>query len=680
MNKRIDKWVPITPFKSSFQTRTDRSFSLHPNQQGKKPLGRWHRILRNPGISLALLIHLLIWNSFIFPLQAGENKVIRLSQTEALELVKIRPGTFMMGMRPGDLDGYPNKELPRHPVSLTKSFWMGKFEVTQAQWLAVMGTSPWSGKQYVRESGKFPAVYISWSEAEQFVRRLSDKTGLPFRLPTEAEWEYACRAGTVTRFYWGDDPNYTEIGEHAWWRGNACVKEENYAHEVGHFPPNPWGLFDMSGNASEWCSDWHSFYPDSAVTNPTGPQKADHRVLRGGSWSSLGGHCRSSRRHHELPEMARGDFGLRVLLDEPVQTDETAFSSMNLFTAGEEGVNTYRIPSLLLAPDNTLLAFCEARKQSVSDASPTDLVLRRSTDGGKHWLPTQVLVRGQGNEALMNPCPVVDRSNHRILLFCMNANKFGPNLNQLLLLTSDDNGQSWTTPMEIGKASSGWDLSFVSGPGVGIQLKSGRLLIPGYMGHPDEELEENSRSCAIYSDDHGKSWKMGHPVDQFSDESQAVELKDGSVMLNMRGNMGMSCRGVAISRNGGESWQPVRWDHTLNECPCQASIVRYGTSGGDGKQRILFANPDNSGEKFGILDRTRMTVRMSYDEGKSWPVRKLIHAGPSSYSTMVRLSDGTIAMLFEGGEHHRREWIRFVRFTLDWLTDGMEEGPFRKDP
>jgi sialidase-1 len=281
-----------------------------------------------------------------------------------------------------------------------------------------------------------------------------------------------------------------------------------------------------------------------------------------------------------------------------------------------------------------------------------------------------VLIQGIDKEALMNPCPVIDRTNNRILLFCIDAHKYGPNHHRQLMLTSDDNGKTWSDIIEVGKSL---DNSFVPGPGIGIQLHNGRLVIPGYTGDIDEELDENFYSCVIYSDDHGKSWTQSRSVGELSDECQVIELKDGTLMLNMRGNMGKSCRGVAISKNGGESWSPVRWDRALNECPCQACIVRYSFAENENKDRILFANPDNTGERFGILDRTRMTVRLSYDEGQTWPVKKLIHAGPSSYSMMVHLPDGEIGLLFEGGEKHRREWIKFVRFSLAWLTDGADQ-------
>ncbi len=601
------------------------------------------------------------------------SEIIMLPGKVPLELIRIPAGTFLMGQRPGEQDAYPNKEMPQHPVNLSHDFWIGKYEVTKEQWIAVMGSAPWSGKQFVSEEPTTPAVYISWKDAVAFTTKLSEITGKAFRLSTESEWEYACRAGTATRFYWGDDPEFHQINTHAWWRGNSLVTDKKQARPVGSMPPNPWGLYDMSGNVSEWCQDWHSYYINGPVTDPSGPPIAEHRVLRGGSWLSIGGHCRSSRRHHELPEMSHSDFGFRIALTCTERSLYGMPESSNLFVCGAEGVNTYRIPSLILSPDGSLLAFCEARKESTADASPTNMVLRRSLDGGHTWLPTQVLICGKGKEAVMNPCPVVDRLNNRIFLFCIDAHKYGPDHHRQLILTSDDNGMTWSDPIDAGQLISNHDDRFVSGPGVGIQLRSGRLVIPGYTGNMDDELDENYNSCVVYSDDHGKSWTQGAKVDQLSDESQIVELKDGTVMLNMRGNMGMSCRGVASSKDGGNTWSKVGWDHVLNECPCQASIIRFSYAKTEKKDRLLFANPDNTGERYGILDRTRLTVRISYDEGKTWSVKKLIHAGPSSYSTMVRFPDGDIGLLFEGGDKHRREWIRFMRFSLSWLTDGKDK-------
>ncbi len=587
-----------------------------------------------------------------------------------MELVWLRPGEFWMGQNAQEQDAYPNKETPHHRVRISQGFWMGKHEVTQAQWKALMGTAPWSGKRYVSEDPDTPAVYVSWHDAVAFTEKLAAYTEKPFRLPTEAEWEYACRAGTETRFYWGDDPHYEDIAHRAWWRGNALISGAQHARKTGQMPPNPWGLYDMSGNVSEWCQDWHGFYLDAAQTDPTGPEWAEHRVLRGGSWISIGGHCRSSRRHHEVPDAAHSDFGFRVLSAPRPQPQEGAPRFTDVFVAGLDGVDTYRIPSLLIAPDGSLLAFCEARKISQEDASPTDMVLRRSLDGGNTWLPTQTLVRGVGEEALMNPCPIIDQQNQSIVLLCVNINKTAPGHHQHFQLVSRDSGQTWSEPVDIGRKIAQYDDTFVPGPGIGIQMRGGRLVVPGYAGELNEETDELFFSRVMYSDDHGQSWTLGEAVGEMSDEAQAVELSDGRLMLNMRGNMGTSCRGVAVSGDGGATWGRVRWDRALNECPCQASITRCGPSGLNQDRRLLFANPDNAAERFNVVERSKMTVRMSYDDGDTWPVKRLIHAGPSSYSSLVMLPDGYAGLLFEGGEKHRREWIRFARFSLDWLEAG----------
>ncbi len=602
-------------------------------------------------------------------------ETVMLPGNVPLEMVWIPPGTFMMGQYANEQDAYPNKETPQHRVTLSHGLWMGKYEVTKEQWQAVMGTAPWSGREYVTGEPKTPAVCVTWDDAQSFAAKVSSLSGRTFRLPTEAEWEWACRAGTATRFYWGDDPAYDDIDRQAWWRGTAMITEDQHARPVGLKPPNPWGLYDMSGNASEWCHDWHSYYAGEPAIDPAGPALAEHRVIRGGSWLTIGGHCRSARRNHDIPSASLVDTGFRVVSGPPVEAQPGAPEFTDVFVSGMDGVNTYRIPAMLLAPDGSVLAFCEARKESIADASPTDMVLRRSVDGGRTWLPMQVLVHGEGNEALMNPCAVVDRPANTIILWCISAHKVRPDHHRHLLLTSTDNGQTWSGPLDAGQLVTNYDDRFVPGPGAGIQTKTGRLVIPGYVGETREEVEEEYFSCVVYSDDHGKNWTFGARVPEYSDESQVVELTDGTLMLNVRGNMGKGCRGVALSNNEGQTWSRFYWDQALNECPCQASIIRCSAPGNSGKDLLLFANPDNRGETYGAVERTRMTVRLSYDEGKTWPVKRLIHGGPSSYSTMVRLPDGDIGLLFEGGEKHRREWVRFVRFSLDWLTSGTRPQP-----
>lgn len=240
-----------------------------------------------------------------------EGTVVLLPGKVPMAMVWIPAGTFQMGRYAGERDGYPD-EAPQHEVTLTRGFWLGRHEVTKAQWQALMDTAPWEGKKYVNDDPDTPALCISWHDAQAFVAAVNRHTGQTFRLPTEAEWEYACRAGTTTRFYWGDDPEYRAIDDHAWWRRTALNTDAKFARPVGRKLPNPWGLYDMAGNVFEWCQDWYGPYPNDPVTDPTGPDSGERKVERSGSWINIGGHCRSARRGHDHPDSAYDDLGFRL--------------------------------------------------------------------------------------------------------------------------------------------------------------------------------------------------------------------------------------------------------------------------------------------------------------------------------------------------------------------------------
>ncbi|MEA3365881.1 MAG: formylglycine-generating enzyme family protein [Candidatus Hydrogenedentes bacterium] len=240
-------------------------------------------------------------------------ETIMLPGDVPLEMVRIEPGTFQMGRYSGEKDSWPD-EHPQHQVTLTSGFWMAKYELTKAQWTAVMGTTPWSGLNYVLDNPDSPAVYVSWHDAQAFITAVNSYTSKTFRLPTEAEWEYACRAWTTTRFYWGDDPGYTAIDDYAWWEGNADYVGQDYAHVVGQKLPNAFGLYDMSGNVWEWRQDWYDsdYYSSSPETDPEGPASGSRRVLRGGGWADNGNYCRSAYRPDASPSYTRFDIGFRL--------------------------------------------------------------------------------------------------------------------------------------------------------------------------------------------------------------------------------------------------------------------------------------------------------------------------------------------------------------------------------
>jgi formylglycine-generating enzyme required for sulfatase activity len=222
-------------------------------------------------------------------------------------------GTFSMGSP--DAESQRNAdEGPQHSVTLS-GFWMGQYEVTQAQWKAVMqGTNPscfQSGKNGVpadTNTDNRPVESMTWNDVHTFIAALNVATGESFRLPTEAEWEYACRGGTATRYYWGDDLGYTDIGTYAWYANKGGAQ----THDVGGKTANAFGLFDMSGNVWEWVQDWYGPYTAAAQSNPTGPATGQYRSIRGGSFSYFGWYCRSASRFYFDPSDLYNGLGFRL--------------------------------------------------------------------------------------------------------------------------------------------------------------------------------------------------------------------------------------------------------------------------------------------------------------------------------------------------------------------------------
>ena len=327
----------------------------------------------------------------------------------------------------------------------------------------------------------------------------------------------------------------------------------------------------------------------------------------------------------------------------------------DVFISGRNGYHTYRIPAVVTTKKGTVLAFCEGRKHSRSDSGDIDLILKRSGDGGETWQRRQV-IWDDGSNTCGNPCPVVDQQTGTIWLpFCRNNDR-------VFMTHSDDDGKTWAEPLEITKdvKKPEWDW-YATGPGHGIQLSDGRLVIPSdcrERGRKDG-IRGDGHSLAFYSDDHGKTWKLGGVTGEGMNECEVVELADGRLLLSMRNYFGKNQRALATSKDRGQSWSKPR-PHKQVYCPtCQSSIHRYSLKP---KNIILYCGPGGPG-------RNNLTVRISYDEGKTWAASRIVHAGPSAYSCLTALPDGTFACLFEGGAGDPYEKIIFARLTLDWLED-----------
>ena len=338
---------------------------------------------------------------------------------------------------------------------------------------------------------------------------------------------------------------------------------------------------------------------------------------------------------------------------------------VTVFSAGEDGYNCFRIPALLTAADGTILAFAEARKDSCRDDADIDLALKRSQDGGQTWSPLDIVFDDR-DLSVNQPAPVLDReTGDVVLVFCKN--------NQRVFVTkSRDNGSTWAEPRDITDqvVDPGW--SYIgAGPGHGIQLTSGRLLIsswgdtsPGPGKWRPASWGKVQFSYAMYSDDHGETWQRSTPLtSDLSDESMSVETVGGRIYMNMRSRQQKRMRSYAWSDDGGQTWSDVEFDPSMPEPSVQGSIVRFTKADRHGKNRILLAHPASPTE------RAEFTIRMSYDECETFPVAKVLHAGSSAYSDLAIAPDMVILCLFETDEYSR---IAIARFTLEWLTDGTD--------
>lgn len=356
------------------------------------------------------------------------------------------------------------------------------------------------------------------------------------------------------------------------------------------------------------------------------------------------------------------------------------FEKTDLFEVPQEGYLSYRIPCLVITKKGTILAFTSARR-AVSDWANIDLMLRRSVDQGKTWEPRRIVAQ-DGTATIDNPTAIVDDKTGSVHFL------YQKNYAQLFYKRSDDDGLTWTEPVDITNVVAGYRPGYnwnvmAPGPGHGLQLANGRLVVPMWLC-TGGKLHRPSVSMTIFSDDHGKTWQRGEipqPAMINGSECAAVQLEDGRVALYIRNEEPAYRHAVAYSPDGATNWTVPVIHPDLYSPISFATAVRFSTKADGGKSRLLYIHPDSKGDTevirwFGPRPRNRVSVRLSYDDGKTFPLAKIIEPQRSGYADIAVAKDGMIYCLVERGEiegnNLNTRYLSIFKFNLEWLTDGKD--------
>lgn len=617
-----------------------------------------------------------------------------LSAQSLIETVEIPAGSFYMG---SNGEGEDADEAPVHRVTISQSFRMGKTEVTNAQFEAFCPShKSLRGKDGVSKEDDEAVVNVSYQDAVDFCKWLSEKEGKNYRLPTEAEWEYACRAGTYTKYYTGD-----YLPESMCRNQTIARNYQPVSLKAGSGVPNAFGLYNMHGNVEEWCLDWYGPYSDEAQTDPTGPATGLYRVTRGGSHHTPTDYLRSANRMAMLPDDRHSLTGFRVVQSDiqfPVLPETCFFLDPIPFVVAPEipDVPFYahnHQPSVTWCDNGDLLAIWFSANQE--NGRGMVVLQSRLKAGEDHWSPATLFFkvpdRNMTGSSLFN-------DGHGTLYHFNGVEAAGDWQNLMVVMRmSKDNGYTWTAPKIIAPEHAKRH-QVISGT---IRTSKGWLVQAC-----DAGPEGHDGAAVLVSKDGGRSWEDpwdGAPKPEFREgtvgttvagiHAGVVELKDGSWMALGRGNTIVTKNGskrmpMSVSEDGGATWRysaspfpPIDGGQRLVLMRLREGPILL-VSFTDHPQRTP---EDERGMVFKRKDGTEyrgygMYAALSYDEGKTWPVRKLLsdgnerfldggawtgffvmdtsHAEPRGYLAGTQSPDGTIHIV-SSRLHYR--------FDLKWL-------------
>ncbi len=627
-----------------------------------------------------------------------------------MKMVRIEPGSFEMGFEGGELPedltgGKPHRrfgdfdETPRHQVRIREPFYISELQITNSQYENFDPSHEvLRGKNGISAQDKEAVVHVSWHDAVAFCEWLSKKEGIPYRLPTEAEWEYACRAGTESIFYTGDSPPEGSLKE-------GPVKDIDLY--VGETDPNPWGLYDMHGNVEEWCLDWYGPYVAEAQADPAGRCKGDFKVTRGGSHSTGAYYLRSANRAGTLPDDSSHLIGVRIVA---AGMPKGSMLSPPPAVLWQKGVNQSIPSDIGSGPDPNKPFFDGPRKYVIipEDAQGPlfsrhnhDPALARCANGDllAIWYtcvrePGRELALAasrfrRGSQTWDQASPfwdAPDRNDHapalwfdgKKTLYHFNGLSIGEGYKEnlaLVMRTSKDNGKTWSKARFVNS-----DRSKPSQPvPCVIRTRDGTIMFPS-----DASNSEIGRGSVLWmSNDEGHTWSMsGSPIAGI--HAGFVELEDGRLMAFGRGNDIDDRMPMSISDDQGETWEyspspfpPIASGQRLVLMTLREGPILFCSFTGLRKNPAPMPIKDESGEERLVRG---LFAALSLDEGKTWPYRRLVsddgpgreveamdgrtftmdfgNAEPLGYLAACQTEDGLIHLI-SSRQHYS--------FNLQWL-------------